>query len=194
MNDYTDVIEQLKIQYGTSMLYPISSMGSHVSAIPNHQLHPNPPLKTRGDVAYFGTFGYELDPKKLSEHEKEEIKKQISFMKEYRELIQFGTFYRLCSPFHENDTAWMIVSKDQSAAIVRYYRVLRQINAPYRRLKLSGLNPEFMYSVSSKEDLFYGQDLMKVGLIISDSSASENNDGSFEGDYLSRLFILKKVD
>ncbi|WP_286209533.1 GH36 C-terminal domain-containing protein [Dubosiella newyorkensis] len=72
----------------------------------------------------------------------------------------------------------MIVSKDQSAAIVGYYRVLRQINAPYRRLKLSGLNPEFMYSVSSKKDLFYGQELMKVGLIISDSSAGENNDGS----------------
>ena len=113
---------------------------------------------------------------------------------QYRELIQFGTFYRLCSPFHGNDTAWTIASKDQSEAIVGYYRVLQQIKAPYRRLKLGGLNPEFMYFVSSKEDLFYGQELMKVGLIISDSSAGENNDGSFEGDYLSRLFILKKVD
>lgn len=78
-----DAIERLKIQYGTSMLYPISSMGSHVPAIPNHQLHRNTPLKTRGDVAYFGTFGYELDPQKLSEHEKEEIKEQISFIEYY---------------------------------------------------------------------------------------------------------------
>ena len=77
------------------MCYPLSSMGSHVSVIPNHQVFRNTPLHTRANVAYFGTFGYELDLNKLSDAEIEEVKAQIRFMKEYRELLQFGTFYRL---------------------------------------------------------------------------------------------------
>ena len=95
-SDDTDAVERLKIQYGTSMLYPISSMGSHVSAIPNHQLHRLTSLHMRFAVAIFGTFGYELDPLALTEEEKDEIRDQVRFMKKYRRLIQFGTFY-LCS-------------------------------------------------------------------------------------------------
>ena len=91
-SDDTDAVERLKIQYGTSMLYPISSMGSHVSAIPNHQLHRLTSLHMRFAVAIFGTFGYELDPLALTEDEKEEIRDQVRFMKKYRKLIQFGTF------------------------------------------------------------------------------------------------------
>ena len=36
-SDDTDAIERLKIQYATSIVYPVSAMGSHVSAVPNHQ-------------------------------------------------------------------------------------------------------------------------------------------------------------
>ncbi|WP_286139530.1 alpha-galactosidase, partial [Faecalibaculum rodentium] len=90
-SDDTDAVERLKIQYGTSMLYPISSMGSHVSAIPNHQLHRLTSLHMRFAVAIFGTFGYELDPLALTEEEKDEIRDQVRFMKKYRRLIQFGT-------------------------------------------------------------------------------------------------------
>lgn len=192
-SDDTDAIERLKIQYGTSMVYPICSMGSHVSACPNHQLNRNTPLKMRGDVAYFGTFGYELDPSQLTENEKKEIIQQIEFMKEYRQLIQYGTFYRLCSPFEGNETAWMIVSPDQSQAIIGYYRVLQEVNSRYRRLKLQGLNPLWEYSISSKDYSLSGDELHKVGLVMTDSSAGENNHGEKEGDFISRIFILNHL-
>lgn len=192
-SDDTDAVERLKIQYGTSMLYPISSMGSHVSAAPNHQLHRNTPLNTRANVAYFGTFGYELDPCKLSDEESIQIKEQIQWMKKYRKLIQFGTFYRLKSPFIGKETAWMIVSDDKKTAIIGYYRPLQEINSVYRRLKLQGLDPSFEYNISSADRPLFGQELMNAGLVISDYSASENNDGSNEGDYLSRIYVLNAV-
>ncbi|WP_301082267.1 alpha-galactosidase, partial [Faecalibaculum rodentium] len=154
-SDDTDAVERLKIQYGTSMLYPISSMGSHVSAIPNHQLHRLTSLHMRFAVAIFGTFGYELDPLALTEDEKEEIRDQVRFMKKYRQLIQFGTFYRLQSPFAGTETAWMVVSEDKKQAIVGYYRVLQEINAPFRRLKLQGLSPDRLYAISGKEEQEY---------------------------------------
>lgn len=188
-SDDTDAIERLKIQYGTSMVYPISSMGAHVSATPNHQVFRNTPLKTRADVAYFGTFGYELDLNKLSQDEQEQIIEQVQFMKEYREVIQFGTFYRLKSPFEGNETIWMVVSKDQNTAIVGYYRPLQVVNEGYHRVKLMGLDSNKEYHVSIHDVTCYGDELMNIGLITSDSSCGENKDG--EGDYLSRLYILK---
>ena len=193
-SDDTDAVERLKIQYGTSMLYPISSMGSHVSAIPNHQLHRLTSLHMRFAVAIFGTFGYELDPLALTEDEKEEIRDQVRFMKKYRQLIQFGTFYRLQSPFAGTETAWMVVSEDKKQAIVGYYRVLQEINAPFRRLKLQGLAPDRLYAISGKEEQEYGIELQRAGLVLTDASASENRDGRNEGDYLARLFVLKAVD
>ena len=189
-SDDTDAIERLKIQYGTSLVYPLSSMGSHVSAIPNHQIFRNTPLETRANVAYFGTFGYELDVNQLTFEEKEIIKKQISFMKQYRSLFQFGTFYRLKSPFTSNETAWMVVSHDKTQAIVGYYRPLQEVNVGYRRLPLLGLDEDKMYHVNGLD--LYGDELMNVGLIISDSSCGENKDGC--GDYYSKLYILKEAE
>ena len=87
-SDDTDAAERAKIQYGTSYVYPLVSMGSHVSAVPNHQLLRNTPLSTRANMAYFGTFGYELDLNLLSEAEMEQVKEQVAFMKRYRRLIQ----------------------------------------------------------------------------------------------------------
>ena len=190
-SDDTDAIERLKIQYGTSMLYPISSMGSHVSAIPNHQLNRNTPLSTRANVAYFGTFGYELDPRKMDEAEKEQIRKQIGFMKQYRSLIQFGTFYRLLSPFDGNETAWMVVSNDQKTAIVGYYRTLQEVNERFRRVRLQGLDPNALYQIEGCDYDAYGDELMYAGLITTDASAGEHNLKAGEGDYLSRLYILR---
>lgn len=189
-SDDTDAVERLKIQYGTSMIYPISSMGSHVSAIPNHQLHRLTSLHMRFAVAVFGTFGYELDPLALTEDEKKEIREQVEFMKQYRKLIQFGTFYRLRSPFEGTETAWMVVSEDQKQVIVGYYRILQEINAPFRRLKLQGLNSDFLYRISGRTEQEFGSELERAGMVISDASSAENRDGSNEGDYLARLFIL----
>lgn len=190
-SDDTDAIERLKIQFGTSMLYPISSMGSHVSAAPNHQLNRFTPLSTRGNVAYFGTFGYELDPLQLSEEEKAEIQDQIRFMKEYRNVIQFGTFYRLASPFEGNETAWMIVSQDRKTAIVGYYRTLQEVNAVFRRLKLQGLQEEALYTITGRQGTYSGRELEKAGMIITDSSAAENSVNKEEGDFLSRIWVLQ---
>lgn len=192
-SDDTDAIERLKIQYGTSMVYPISSLGAHVSAIPNHQALRNAPIETRANVAYFGTFGYELDLNKLSDLEQAKIIEQVKFMKEYRDVIQFGTFYRLKSPFEGNETVWMVVSKDQETAIVGYYRTLQEVNVGYRRVKLLGLNPDIEYHVSINETDHYGDELMNLGLLTTDSSCGENKekyDGT-NGDYLSRLYIIK---
>ncbi len=189
-SDNTDAIERLKIQYGTSLVYPLSSMGSHVSASPNHQVCRNTSLDTRANVAYFGTFGYELDVTKLSQEEQNIIKQQVDFMKEYRRLIQFGTFYRLKSPFESNETIWMVVSKDKSEALVGYYRTLQEVNVGYRRIKLLGLNKDYQYHVSLLDQDFYGNELMNVGLITSDSSCSEHN---IEGDFISRVYVLKAI-
>ena len=98
------------------------SMGCHVSAIPNHQVHRMTPLNTRGVVAMSGNFGYELDITKLSDEEKEMIKEQIKNYKEIRETIQFGDYYRLSSPFEDNDVAWMFVSKDKKEVVVSFVR------------------------------------------------------------------------
>lgn len=192
-SDDTDAVERLKIQYGTSMLYPISSMGSHVSQAPNHQLNRYTPLKTRANVAYFGTFGYELDPNTLDEAQKEEIRRQIAFMKEYREVIQFGTFYRLRSPFDGNETAWMVVGHDKNTALVGYYRTLQKVNSRYRRIFLRGLDLEKEYSITDRDYACFGSELESAGLVVSDSSAGENRGNGGEGDYLSRLFVLKAI-
>ena len=189
-SDDTDAVERLKIQYGSSYCYPVSSMGSHVSAVPNHQLGRTTPLYTRANVAFFGTFGYELDLGRLSPKEQEEIKAQTAFMKKYRELLQFGTFYRLSSPFERNEAAWMTVSRDRRTAIVGWYRILNRVNASFSRLKLAGLDPDLEYEINGRR--FYGDELMYLGLVTSDGSAGEMPEGPGGScDFDSRLYLLK---
>lgn len=193
-SDDTDAIERLKIQYGTSMLYPVSSMGAHVSAIPNHQLFRNTPFRTRGNVAFFGAFGYELDLSSLSEKDLETVKEQVSFMKKYREVLQFGTFYRIESPFTSNETVWMSVSSDRSIALVGYYRTLNEVNAGYRRIRLAGLDENSVYHVSILNRDIDGRELMKAGLILTDYTSGENDEtyNGENGDFTSRIYVLEK--
>ena len=191
-SDDSDAVERLKIQYGTSMCYPISSIGSHVSVTPNHQVFRNTPLHTRANVAYFGTFGYELDLNKLSEEEIAEVKFQIHFMKEYREILQFGTFYRLKSPFEENETVWMVVSDDKRTAVVGWYRVLNGVNVPYSRVRLEGLDPDILYENVQNKTVNYGDELMNLGLITTDVTAGEvPGDAVPCTDFESRIYLLK---
>lgn len=193
-SDDTDAVERLKIQYGTSMVYPVSCMGSHVSASPNHQTGRVTTIETRADVAYFGTFGYELDLLKLSEEEKEEIRRQIAFMKDKRELIQKGTFYRLKSPFEGNETAWMVVSENQKKALVGYYRVMQPINIGFVRLKLKGLKEDTLYKVSGYDYDCYGDELMQAGMILSDSASGVLKKGvNDKGDFRAKVFEIEAV-
>lgn len=214
-SDDTDASERTKIQYGTSYVYPIVSMGSHVSAVPNHQMHRITPIETRANVAYFGTFGYELDLNLLSDAEIETVKKQIAFMKEHRELIQMdGDFYRLLSPFEGNETAWMVVSSDKIQAVAAFYQRLNKVNASWLRLKLDGLDANTKYEVScdmapvasydakiaeayghkTEEDSVktyqaYGDELMSAGIPIDREELNKKG-----GDFASLLYTLKKVD
>lgn len=192
-SDDSDAIERLKIQYGTSFGYPQSMMGAHVSASPNEQLGRNTPLKIRGDVAFFGAFGYELDLDKLSSTELASIKKQIELMKKYRSIFQYGTFCRLKSPFEGNIVSWMVVSEDKSQAIVGYYKILNDVNCEYRRLYLPGLEADTLYNV--QEELgsylgnFTGDELANIGLVTTDASAGQNQETT---DFYSKLFILER--
>ena len=195
-SDDTDAAERLKIQYGTSYCYPISSIGAHVSASPNHQIMRSTPLYTRANVACFGTFGYEMDLNRLTAEEQEEVKRQITFMKKYRSVLQFGSFYRLESPFEGNVTAWMSVSGDRKTAVVGWYRTLNGINMGYTRVKLRGLEPDSVYRVSEDGALrgeYYGDELMNVGLVTSDADSGELLPGMRPScDFDSRIFVLEK--
>jgi alpha-galactosidase len=195
-SDDTDAVERLKIQYGSSMVYPVSSIGAHVSAIPNHQMKRNPSLNTRANVAYFGAFGYELDATEMSDEEKEEVRKQISFFKENRKTFQYGTFYRIQSPFDGdgNVTCWMTVSEDQKEALVGYYQVLAKPNPGFKRLFLKGLNPEIEYQVNGREGTYFGDELMSVGLQLDTLfSGAEPVKRELDGDYASKIYKVTAV-
>jgi alpha-galactosidase len=191
-SDNTDAVERLKIQYGTSFSYPIYSMGSHVSAVPNHQTLRRTPLSTRANTAYFGTFGYELDPISLTEEEKEEIKKQAAFYKEHRGLIRDGQFYRLLSPFTGNETAWMVVSSDQTEALVGWYKVLATPNSTKQQtIKLEGLDSTKEYKVIGRNRVYYGDELMQVGLPLPiEFNGVNGNSSERGGDFQSQIFYL----
>lgn len=198
-SDDTDAVERLKIQYGTSMLYPISSMGSHVSAVPNHQVSRETSLKMRGDVAYFGTFGYELDVTKMSDEEISEVKKQIEYFKNYREVIQLGDFYRLQNG--ENGRfAWMCISKDKSTAVVAFYKVLAQPNPSLKKICLEGLIPYGEYYCEETKETYFGDELMNFGLICEteftgliqeDSYKGVYHSGTDKGDFTSFVYTFK---
>jgi alpha-galactosidase len=182
-SDNTDAVARLRIQYGTSLVYPISSMGSHISAVPNHQVGRTTPLEMRGHVAMSGNFGYELDLTKFSDEEKEVVKQQISLYKEIRGLVQFGDFHRLLSPFEGNETAWMFVSRDGREVAVFYFRVLSESNAPLNRLKLKGLELDADYRRVGGSEIFGGDSLMYAGISV----------GAKPGDYHSEFFRFERV-
>lgn len=167
-SDNTDAKDRIFIQYGSTYGYPVSSIGSHVSAVPNQQTGRNESIKFRADVAYFGTFGYELDLNHISESEFMEVKNQIEFMKANRELIQFGKFYRLLSPYDGDMAAWMVVSEDKIEAIVGVYNICSLVNGLDTRLRLCGLKEDVIYRIGDKE--YYGDELMKVGLVLNEEN------------------------
>ncbi|WP_138494881.1 alpha-galactosidase [Paenibacillus pinistramenti] len=167
-SDDTDAVERLKIQYGTSLVYPVSAIGAHVSAVPNHQVGRITPLEFRGDVAMSGNFGYELDLTKFTDEEKEIVKRQVQTYKQIRGLVQKGDLYRLKSPFEGNESAWMFISEDKEEVLVYYFQVMAVPHPPLRSLRLAGLDPELEYEVESGEgggkSVLGGDRLMQLGL------------------------------
>jgi alpha-galactosidase len=193
-------MERLSIQYGTSIVYPMSSIVAHVSAVPNHQVGRITSLDTRAAVAFFGVFGYELDPTTFSADERAAVAGQVAFYKRWRELFQRGRFVRLRSPFEGdgNETAWMVVSPDARQAIVGWYQVLNRVVPRLNRLRLRGLDPALDYRVTLWPDghdalkganagTRGGDELMAAGLILE----AERDDAASRGDFIARLFVLE---
>ena len=157
-SDDTDAIERLRIQWGTSVAYPLSAMGAHVSAVPNHQIGRVTPLATRAAVAFFGVFGYELDPRQLPEDERAAVRAQVAFYARHRRLFQRGRFVRLRSPFVGDDAAWMVVAPDRRTAIVAHYTILARPIPRVDRLALRGLDPTVTYRVTAWTGVGDGSD------------------------------------
>ncbi len=187
-SDDTDAVERLMIQEGTSLLYPLSSMGAHVSVCPNHAIGRVTPFDTRGYVALAGTFGYELDITKLSQDDKDLIKNQVSLYHKYNDLVRSGDYYRLASYRENNDfDAWQVSSKNGRKALVTCVQVLNKPAQKSRVLKLQGLKPELSYRIqmegsNSKDNMklyegktMSGSMLMNCGLVI------HNAWGDFQG-------------
>ena len=164
-SDNTDAIERLRIHYGTSFGYPMSSVSAHVSVCPNHQNGRVTPFKTRGICAMQGSFGYELDLSKLSEEDKAEARRQIAVYNENWELFQSGSYYRLNSPMENHDyTAWSYVSKDQRKASLSVIYTDLHGNPKPVRVKLKGLKKDASYDVDGT--VYTGAALMRGGLLI----------------------------
>jgi alpha-galactosidase len=163
-SDNSDAVDRLRIQYGTSFFYPPSTVGSHVSAVPNHQTGRNTSLNTRAVVAMAGIFGYELSLGKLSQNEKNEIKKQIVKYKKYSELILNGNYYRLSNPFDGDFGAWEFVSPDAKRVLVSAVMLEIHGNMTVSHVKLKGLKPDYLYKEEKSGKAYYGSVLMNVGL------------------------------
>lgn len=162
-SDNTDAIDRLRIHYGTSFCYPVSSMGSHVSAVPNGQTGRTTPLETRGIVAMSGAFGYELDLSEASPEERAIMKRQNEDYHKYYNLIHFGDYYRLTNPFeNERYTAWEHVSEDKREALVSLVKGTARAALPCLTLRLRGLDESLRYRVNG-EGSWLGGTLMHAG-------------------------------
>lgn len=164
-SDDTDGYERVKIQYGTSQFFPPSTMGAHISAVPNHQTGRMTSLAFRRDVAMCGIFGLELDLTTLPQAEKQVLHEAIVFYKTHRTLLQYGTFYRLVSPFEQKDAAFMVVNETKDEALAYYFRGLIEPSEALHVIKFKGLDPHRCYSINGTQTA-YGDELMSIGLYV----------------------------
>jgi alpha-galactosidase len=212
-SDNTDAIERLNIQHGTSLCYPLSAMSAHVAAKPSHQVLRRTPLETRFNVAAFGNFGYQLDITQLTEQETQAVVEQIAFYKQHRQLLQFGCFYRLSSPFESNITTWLVVNDDGSEALLGYYQKLQQSSGELETIKLPALNPELAFAVRSRAQYseevettatlanreqyqLYGDQLASVGLPLNNQfmGVEITEHTRHIGDFGSRIYHIRAVE
>jgi len=198
-SDNTDAIERIYVQYGTSLAYPVSSMGAHVSDVPNQQVGRIAPINTRFHVAMFGAFGYEFDLSAMAQDEIKILKHQCEFFKRYRKVLQYGDFYRLISPFETQNrmAAWMTVSKTKEEAILCVYRILNQANRGWKYIHPKGIDHELSYEVyvsrPGSDKLigsFHASQLASAGIPVHDEYFEENE---LSGDFSSCCFILRAI-
>uniref|UniRef100_UPI004027FAFA alpha-galactosidase n=1 Tax=Blautia stercoris TaxID=871664 RepID=UPI004027FAFA len=176
-SDDTDAHERTFIQYGTSFFYPTSTVGSHVSAVPNHQTGRITSIETRGVVAMAGSFGYELDLNQLSEEEKAVVAKQVTHYKEYQSLIYNGDYYRLANPFEDGMSAWSWISEDKKTILVQGVLFRAKPNVLRKTLRLMGLEAKKNYKIAGTEEVYTGVALMSGGVLL---QRAVGDDVSFE--------------
>lgn len=180
-SDNSDAIERLPIQHGTSLVYPLSSMSAHVSASPNHQTGHVTPFDTRFNVAFTGSFGYELDPTALSEEEQSLVRRTAEFYKKYSQVAANGRYFRLRSCYEGDCAAWEYISDDDSICIAEYVLTHVRVYPHYERLKLKGLDPDARYRDDSGKE-YTGSELMGYGIPV---------DLTYE--YSSKMWVLEKI-
>lgn len=185
-SDDTDAMERLVIQEGAAMLYPLSTLGAHVSDCPNHITGRTVPFETRGYVALAGTFGYELDVTRIPEKDRNMIPKQVENYHKYNDLVREGDYYRLES-FSKNGKldAYMVVKKDKKEALVTIIHVFNRPVEGGKWVKLKGLKPEAVYRVNDDERLYTGEELMYIGIYSSAPWAG--------GDFTGKLYHVVEV-
>lgn len=165
-SDDTDAYERTKIQYGTSFFYPVSAVGSHISAVPNHQTGRTTPIETRAVTAMAGSFGYELDLNTLSDSEKQEVRKQITRFKKYGRLIHNGLYYRLSDPMNDKFAVWEFVSEDKKEVLVNGVIFRTEPNRTQYLIKLRGLLPDADYRLDDSGMVYKGSALMNGGILL----------------------------
>ncbi len=183
-SDDVDAMERLRIQEGTALIYPLSTMGAHVGDCPNHIVGRNTPFDTRAHVAMAGTFGYELDITKIAEEERAKIPAQVEEYHRYQPLMQRGDYYRLASWSDRKPyDCWEVAAKDGSEALVTFVQVLAEPNMHSRAVFLRGLQEDAEYALEGTEEVYGGDELMCCGYLVP----------SEQGDFVSRLYHFVRV-
>ncbi len=162
-SDNSDAIERLRIQYGTSLCYPMSAMSAHVSASPNHQTAHVTPYETRLTVALTGSFGFELDPTEMPDDERNRVTDSINLFKEYGDVLQKGRYHRLRNPHDETCAAWCTVSHDKKVCIAGYVLTHVRMYGNNERVALRGLEPKAKYKEKFTGAVYTGEQLMNFG-------------------------------
>ena len=176
-SDETDPTARVEIQYSTNFFYPLSTIGAHVSA------RPYLTYQDKAIISAFGTFGYELDPLKLSKEDKDKIIEINKLIKEWHHVVTLGDYYALKSPIEGNYASWMVVSKNKREALVFHFNFRREPTYA-RYIKLYGLDPDLYYFNSLTNTIYKGEFYLRVDLNIS----APLNEGT------TMLFILKAVN
>lgn len=182
VSDNTDAASRVHIQYSTSMLYPPVMQCAHISEVPNHQMGRSTSMEMRGAVAMSGNYGLMLDLMHTNAERDDAVRQQIEFYKQHRQLLQFGTFWRLISPWENPDfAAWMFVSPDKNEALLMAFSLVSRASAPLRKIRLAGLDPDAQYQLDDR--CLGGDELMYRGIFV---------DPPLSRDYLSRIWHLKR--
>lgn len=182
-SDDTDAVERIFIQLGTSLAYPPSTMGAHISAVPNQQTGRTVSVSLRAHVAMMGgSFGLELNPADLHEDEKSQLPELMQLAEKINPIILKGDMYRLALPEESNWPAVQFISEDGRKSVLFYFQLRPNVNHAAPRVRFQGLDPDATYEVGDGEGRYKGSMLMNLGLQF-----------VLEGEYASKVVVLERV-